>query len=126
KATPRRRPRLEALEDRLAPAVVVTGAAAVTSPNTAVLHGTVNPEGATVSARFQYSTDRAFTPTVSSTLGSGFSGPRGVAVDAFGDVFVADTRNGAVKEILPGGTVRTLATGFNKPAGVAVDAFGDV
>src|SRR5580658_936439 len=34
------------------------------------------------------------------TLGSGFSGPSGVAVDAYGNVFVADHGNNAVKEIL--------------------------
>ena len=34
------------------------------------------------------------------TLGSGFNGPSGVAVDPKGDVFVADTKNGAVKEML--------------------------
>ena len=37
------------------------------------------------------------------TLGSGFSGPSGVAVDASGNVFVADTLNNAVKEILAAG-----------------------
>jgi streptogramin lyase len=32
-------------------------------------------------------------------LGSGFSGPYGVAVDGSGNVFVADTGNTAVKEL---------------------------
>ena len=36
------------------------------------------------------------------TLGSGFSYPTGVALDVFGDVFVADSGNGAVKEIVAG------------------------
>ena len=63
------------------------------------------------------------------TLGSGFSIPFGVAVDGAGNVFVADTGNGAVKEILAAGgyiTINTLASGFNNPTGVAVDGFGNV
>src|SRR3984893_7958932 len=34
------------------------------------------------------------------TLGSGLSSPEGVAVDASGNIFVADTGNSAVKEIV--------------------------
>jgi hypothetical protein len=49
-----------------------------------------------------------------------------VAVDAAGDVFVADTNHNAVKEVLPNGTIRTIGFGFNRPFGVAVDAAGDV
>ena len=45
------------------------------------------------SARFQYSTDPSFPLTVSTIIGSGFGGPTGVAVDAAGDVFVADAGN---------------------------------
>jgi NHL repeat len=67
------------------------------------------------------------------TLGSGFSAPRGVAVDGSGNVFVADTGNSAVKEILAAGgytTVKTLGSGFSGPVGgpvgVAVDGSGNV
>ena len=49
-----------------------------------------------------------------------------MAVDAAGDVFVADTGNNAVKEVLPNGTIKTIGSGFNGPTGVAVDAAGDV
>jgi hypothetical protein len=126
-APPRFRPSLEALEDRLAPAapVVVTGAAVVSSSG-ATLNGTVNPEGSPATALFQYSTEPTFTPTVASTIGSGFSGSSGVAVDGAGDVFVADTNHNAVKEVLPNGTIRTIGSGFINPGGVAVDAAGDV
>jgi hypothetical protein len=57
-------------------------------------------------------------------LGSGFYDPRGVAVDAAGNVFVGDGGN-AVK-ISPAGTVSVLGSGFNSPRGVAVDAAGNV
>jgi sugar lactone lactonase YvrE len=69
----------------------------------------------------------AFSPGTQSTLGSGFNSPGGEAVDASGNVFVADESNNAVKEILfAGGTVNTLGSGFNFPASVAVDGSGNV
>jgi hypothetical protein len=49
-----------------------------------------------------------------------------VAVDKSGDVFVADYGNSAVKEVLPGGTIKTIGSGFDGPSGVAVDKSGDV
>jgi hypothetical protein len=63
------------------------------------------------------------------TLGGGFYSAQGVAVDASGNVFVADTNNNTVKEILAAGgytTVNTLGSGFSSPFGVAVDASGNV
>ena len=61
------------------------------------------------------------------TLGSGFLHPDGVAVDAAGNVYVADTGDNAVKEILAGtNTVITLGSGFLVPEGVAVDGNGNV
>jgi sugar lactone lactonase YvrE len=67
------------------------------------------------------------------TLGSGFSNPYSMAVDAAGNVFVADFTNNAVKEIeavngtIPANpTIRTLGGGFNQPTGVAVDGAGNV
>ncbi len=60
-------------------------------------------------------------------LGSGFNRPTGVAVDASGNVYVADGGNNAVKEIpANGGAPVTLASGFLDPKGVAVDAAGNV
>ena len=72
------------------------------------------------------------------TVGSGFYLPRGVALDAAGDVFVADWGNHAVKEIEAGtggnaagvvsssSTVVTLGSGFSAPADLAVDGVGNV
>jgi gliding motility-associated-like protein len=62
-----------------------------------------------------------------SVIGSGFSQPEGLAVDAAGNVYVADEVNNAVKKIPAGnGTPVTLGSGFSDPTGVAVDAAGNV
>lgn len=66
---------------------------------------------------------------VQTAIGSGFSGPAGVAVDSFGNVFTSDYNTGTVYEILATGgytTVNPIATGLNKPYGLAVDANDNV
>ena len=65
------------------------------------------------------------------TLGSGFFQPEGVAVDSSGNVFVGDTNNAAVKEIVAAGGYQTVTTlpggsGSIEPFGVAVDGSGNV
>ena len=60
-------------------------------------------------------------------VGNGLSGPWGVAVDAAGDVFIADTQSSRVVEVPAGGGPQTtVGSGLNRPYGVAVDAAGDV
>ncbi len=70
---------------------------------------------------------------VQTTLSNSFSSPYGLAVDGSGNVYVADSGNNAVKEILAvngsipaSPTINTLATGFGQPAGIAVDGSGNV
>jgi NHL repeat len=68
--------------------------------------------------------------------------PQAVAVGSSGDVFIADTYNNVVREVLPNGTISTFAGNgtpgysgdggqatsaeLNDPSGVAVDALGNV
>jgi sugar lactone lactonase YvrE len=67
---------------------------------------------------------------ISNVLAQYFGYPAAVAVDAHGDLFVADAGNNAVMEIpYSGGTYGApvaVGSGFNRPSGVAVDANGDV
>ena len=66
------------------------------------------------------------------TILSGLNGPEAVAVDAAGDVFIADTGNNRVVEVPVGGCPAagcpTVGSnlGLAMPAGVAVDAAGNV
>ena len=64
-----------------------------------------------------------------------FNKPTGIAVDAAGNVYVADCLNHTIRKITPAGVVSTLAgkagsngtetnTRFSSPEGVAVDAAG--
>ena len=74
-----------------------------------------------------------YSPGTLSTLSSGFNWPTGIATDSSGNVYIADSDNNAVKEILSVGgvitaspTILTLGSGFNHPLGVAVDGSGNV
>ena len=59
---------------------------------------------------------------------SRFDTPSGIAIDAAGALYVADTGNNAIRRISPEGIVSTLARApdFNGPVGIAVDPAGRV
>ncbi|HTE01422.1 MAG TPA: NHL repeat-containing protein [Mucilaginibacter sp.] len=98
---------------------------------------------------------RKITPdgTVSTLAGNGIAGsangtgaaasfnsPFGIAVDATGNIYVADSGNNLIRKVTPAGVVSTFAgngkkgagnaggtsASFNTPSGVAVDAAGNV
>ncbi len=55
-----------------------------------------------------------------------FNHPTGIAIDASGNLFVADTDNNIIRRITPGAAVTTLAGTFSSPSDVAVDSAGNV
>ncbi len=69
-----------------------------------------------------------------------FSNPRGMAIDAAGNLYVADTFNNMIRKITPAGVVTTfagsgavgsangtgIAASFNRPGDVAIDASGNL
>jgi len=66
-------------------------------------------------------------PGAVASLGSGFSSPQGVAVDAAGNVFVADSGAAVIDEFAAGSSTEiTLGTSLASPKGVAVDGAGNV
>ena len=73
----------------------------------------------------------AFGSVAQATVGSGFNSPAGVAVDAAGNVFIADfgetNLTGGVVEIpVGGGPPIAIGSGLSHPVGIALDGAGDI
>jgi sugar lactone lactonase YvrE len=66
-------------------------------------------------------------PGAFASIGSGYKTPNSVALDAAGDIFIADSSANAVWEIAVGGTTPvSIGSGLKNPQGIAVDGAGNV
>jgi len=57
------------------------------------------------------------------------NGPSAVAVDAYGNLFIADWYNNAIRKVSTNGIITTVissAGGLSRPAGITVDGFGNL
>jgi sugar lactone lactonase YvrE len=62
----------------------------------------------------------------SSLLGSGMSGPNGLALDASGNLYESDYFRGTVTRVTPTGEISQYASGFSGPAGLAFMSDGSL
>jgi len=80
-------------------------------------------------------------PTPGPAIKSALNAPSGVALDAHGDLFIADSNNNVVEEVTPAGKLSVVAgnghvgsptpgtatkSALDDPSGVALDAHGDL
>jgi streptogramin lyase len=92
-----------------------------------------DPSGNTIATAYVSASGVApqvsFLPGTQMTVSSGLNHPSGVAVDANGDVFVAESASGNVyKETASGSgwSRTTIASGLDHPTGLALDGAGNV
>jgi streptogramin lyase len=114
-----------------------TGGAAPSETLTAAVNIAQNP-GSNVSALLGLTTPQSpfqptlamvtdFTMGVTYPVGATSSTPSALAVDASGDIWVADKGANAVTELTPVGTTATYTAGsMNAPSALAIDTTGDV
>ena len=120
-------------------------------PNGAVVDAAGNIYTASSSVILKVTTAGAVTTLAGSSGSTGsadgvgsaarFNGPMGVAADAVGNIYVADTVNNTIREVTPAGLVTTLAGSagvagsldgmgtnalFKNPIALAVDAIGNI
>lgn len=135
----------------LEPPAVSTLATSAAAAGTATFNATVNPMGSSTTVWFEWSLDPGFDGVMISRVagsvagylegtGSGakFNQPSGVATDANGNIYVADTQNHRIRMIASDGSTSTFAgTGvagfadgpaataqFNQPVGLAMSGSG--
>lgn len=135
----------------LDPPLVTTLVATATGSGTATFNATVNPKGSSTTVWFEWSQDPDFDGFSVSTLAGSTAGfadgsavdakfdqPSGLATDADGNTYVADTQNHRIRKVAPDGTTSTFAgTGtaghadgagvgaqFDHPTGLAINGSG--
>jgi uncharacterized protein (TIGR03437 family) len=84
-----------------------------------VANGTITTFAGSNSAGAGYSGDTG------TATGAQLNNPVGVAVDASGNVYIADAGNNVVRQVYSGNII-TAAVGFTHPDGVAVDSSGNL
>jgi sugar lactone lactonase YvrE len=122
-------------------AVLVCFLAACSKTDVKITPGKYDPNAVPSTGNTSTTTGTTTNPDSSNVASSAlFSSPSDVAVDASGNLYVADYGNNMIRKITPDGTISTLAgngnngfqngTGtqatFNGPAGIAIDASGNV
>jgi sugar lactone lactonase YvrE len=91
--------------------------------------GYVQGTGVGPNVTFAMNASGTLQPAAQFSVGSGFSAPAGVAVDASRNIFVADFLTNKVQEITAASaltSVVTLATGFSYPNNLVVDGSGNI
>ena len=71
----------------------------------------------------------AFLPVTRSVVANGLAGPSGIAVDALGNLFFAETGSGVLYKATRDGeswTLTEIASGLNHPSAVALDGRGNL
>jgi sugar lactone lactonase YvrE len=79
--------------------------------------------------RFPPERPRKPSTTVFGGYGNGngqFDGPRGIAIDSAGNIFVADTNNGRIEKFSPSGAFVASIGQFDAPNGIAIDRSGNI
>ena len=61
-----------------------------------------------------------------SEFASGFGNAYGIALDAAGNIYVANQSGSTISKVTPGGTVSTFASGITAPQGLAMDSAGNL
>jgi hypothetical protein len=64
--------------------------------------------------------------STTSTIGSGFVSPVGVAADAAGNIYIGDSNLHSIQKASSGGALVTIATGISNPISLAADAAGNL
>jgi hypothetical protein len=85
--------------------------------------------GQVLYASLDNGTIERFDPATGKDLGpfaSGLNLPSGLAFDASGNLYAANSGNNTISEITPGGQVSTFASGLNDPRGLAFNASGNL
>ncbi len=97
------------------------------NPGTSNRTGSLTVAGATLTAT-QVGSSYIYLSGITTLSGTGFKSPQGNALDATGNVYVADTANNAVKEwnATTHAVTTLVSAGLSGPAAVAVDGKGNV